>query len=111
MALLARPDSVTSAVPAAAPVVVVARSRVRFAWLAAGVAFVAVAVVAGVSFGPVSLPFEDVVRELLWFDSSLTDTERNILWEIRLPRVVLGLVVGATLAISGASFFILLMEA
>jgi len=79
-------------------------ARLRPAWLGFGLAAVLVAVVAGVALGPVHLPWREVVRELLWFDSDLTDTQRNVLWQLRLPRVVLGLLVGATLAIAGASY-------
>jgi iron complex transport system permease protein len=79
-------------------------SRLRVGWLAGGVAAVLVALVAGAAFGPVSMPLSDVVRELLWFDSGLTDTQRTVLWQIRLPRVVLGLLVGSILSMSGASY-------
>lgn len=79
-------------------------SRLRIGWLAAGVAAVAAAVLAGVAFGSLSLPFGEVVRELLGLDSALTTTERTVLWDIRLPRVTLGLLVGAMLAVSGASY-------
>jgi iron complex transport system permease protein len=60
--------------------------------------------VAGLAFGPISLPPGSVVRELLWFDSGLSATEQTVLWEIRFPRVVLGLLVGAMLAVSGAAY-------
>jgi iron complex transport system permease protein len=90
------------AAPAAVPVVRAA--RLRGGWLAAGAAAVAAAVVAGLAFGPISLPVGEVVRELLWFDADLTDTQRTVLWEIRFPRVVLGLLVGAMLAVSGAAY-------
>jgi iron complex transport system permease protein len=90
------------AAPAAVPVVRAA--RLRGGWLAAGAAAVAAAVVAGLAFGPISLPVGEVVRELLWFDTDLTDTQRTVLWEIRFPRVVLGLLVGAMLAVSGAAY-------
>jgi iron complex transport system permease protein len=89
----------------AAPLVVSLRTaRLRPGWLAGGVATVVLAVVLGVALGTISLPAGEVVRELLWFDSDLTSTERNILWQIRLPRVVLGLLVGSTLAVSGAAY-------
>lgn len=91
----------TVAAPLAMPVRTV---RLRPGWLAGGVVAVALAVVTGVAFGAVSLPPVEVVRELLWFDADLTATERTILWQIRLPRVVLGLLVGATLAASGAAY-------
>jgi iron complex transport system permease protein len=37
-------------------------------------------------------------------DSGLTDVQTSILFEIRLPRVVLGAIVGAVLAVAGASY-------
>lgn len=43
------------------------------------------------------LPFVDV-------DSGLTARQQSILWNIRIPRVVLGALVGATLAIAGAAY-------
>jgi cobalamin transport system permease protein len=36
--------------------------------------------------------------------SGLTDQQANILWQIRLPRVVLGVVVGAMLALAGTAY-------
>ena len=41
---------------------------------------------------------------LLAVDSGLTERQQVILWEIRVPRVVLGAIVGATLAIAGATY-------
>ncbi|MGI9120983.1 MAG: FecCD family ABC transporter permease [Acidimicrobiales bacterium] len=79
-------------------------ARLQWAWLVAGVAAVAVAVVAGLVVGPVRLGAGAVVRELVGLRSGLSDQQRAIVWQIRLPRVILGLVVGATLALSGASF-------
>ena len=79
-------------------------SRLRVGWLAGGAAAVLAALVAGAAFGPVTMPLGEVVRELLWFDSGLTDTQRTVLWQIRLPRVVLGMLVGSILAMSGASY-------
>lgn len=56
-----------------------------------------VAVWLGVSIGTVKLPIET-----LW---DATDSKaHNILWKIRMPRVVLAGLVGAALAISGAAF-------
>ena len=83
---------------------IVRAARLRVGWLLAGVAAVVIAVVAGLVVGPVRIPTADVVRELLWFDTDLTSAQRAILWDIRLPRVVLGLLVGSTLALAGASY-------
>lgn len=73
-------------------------------WLAAGVVAVAVALVLGVSLGPVSLPPGAVIAELLGLDSGLDPREGAIVTKIRLPRVLLGLMVGAMLALAGGCF-------
>ena len=82
----------------------------RTAWVAGGVLAVAVALVAGVAFGPVSLPPGSVAAELLnlipgvRLRSGLSEREIAIVTELRLPRVVLGLLVGAMLAVAGAAY-------
>jgi cobalamin transport system permease protein len=105
-----------AAVPAA-PVAVTAgaSSRVRPAglrplWLLGGVLAVLVAVVAGLAFGPVPLPPGSVAAEVLnllpgvHIQSGLAAREVAIVTELRLPRVVLGLLVGAMLAVAGAAY-------
>ncbi|MEV6811998.1 iron ABC transporter permease [Micromonospora sp. NPDC051296] len=82
----------------------------RKRWLAAGVFAVLVALVAGVSLGPVSLPPGSVAIELLnllpgvRLESGLTEREIAIVTELRLPRVVLGLLVGGLLALAGGAY-------
>jgi iron complex transport system permease protein len=82
----------------------------RARWLAVGLVAVAVALVAGIAFGPVSLPPAGVAAELLnllpgvRIDSGLTEREIAIVTELRLPRVVLALLVGAMLALAGAAY-------
>ena len=44
------------------------------------------------------------MRLLLGLDTDLTTNQLNIVREIRLPRVVLGLLVGATLSAAGAGY-------
>lgn len=79
-------------------------------WVAAGLLAVAVALVAGVAFGPISLPPGSVAAELLNLvpgvrvTSGLSEREIAIVTELRLPRVVLGLLVGAMLALAGAAY-------
>jgi iron complex transport system permease protein len=74
------------------------------------VAAVLVAAVLGVAIGPVGLPPGDVARELLdrlpliSVDSGLSEREAAIVWELRLPRVTLGLLVGALLAVTGGAY-------
>ncbi|MGC5051143.1 FecCD family ABC transporter permease [Micromonospora sp. DT48] len=82
----------------------------RKRWLAAGVLAVLVTLVVGVSLGPVSLPPGSVAIELLnllpgvHLDSGLTEREIAIVTELRLPRVVLGLLVGGLLALAGGTY-------
>ncbi|MBT8227182.1 MAG: iron ABC transporter permease, partial [Dactylosporangium sp.] len=64
----------------------------------------------GLALGPVRLPPGAVAVELLnqlpyvQWDSGLTARETAIVTQLRLPRVVLGLLVGATLAVAGGCY-------
>ncbi|MDE0160377.1 MAG: iron ABC transporter permease [Acidimicrobiaceae bacterium] len=92
------------------PGVVLQASGLRPRPLAAGVAAVALAVVAGLTVGPVDIAAHRVALQLLdglpglAIDSGLSDAHAAIVEQIRLPRVALGLLVGATLAVSGATY-------
>ena len=67
-------------------------------------------VIAALTVGPVDIAPHRVAMELLdglpWIeiDSGLSATHAGIVEKIRLPRVVLGLLVGATLSLSGAAY-------
>ena len=73
-------------------------------------AAVLVALVAGVALGPVSLPPRQRRRRAAQpaarrhIHSGLTEREIAIVTELRLPRVVLGLLVGAMLALAGGCY-------
>ncbi|GAA0816296.1 FecCD family ABC transporter permease [Spirilliplanes yamanashiensis] len=90
--------------PAARP------ARLRPLWLVAGAVAVVAAALAGLAFGPVTLPPGSVAAELLnllpgvRIDSGLTEREVAIITELRLPRVVLGLIVGGMLALAGTAY-------
>jgi iron complex transport system permease protein len=64
----------------------------------------------GILIGPVSLSPTGIVRELVDrlplanVSSGFSEQETAILWQLRMPRVVLGGLVGAMLAISGAAY-------
>jgi iron complex transport system permease protein len=68
------------------------------------------AVLAGVTLGPAQLAWRDVLTEFtshlpfLGVRSGLSEREATILWELRVPRVVLGGLVGAMLASAGAAY-------
>lgn len=85
------------------------RTRVLAGWTA-GLAFLLAAVAAGVLVGPAGLGLLDVLRSLAsqlplaGIESPLSETDSTIVYELRLPRVVLGALVGAMLALSGAAY-------
>lgn len=70
---------------------------------------VAVAVLSATS-GAAGLPVRGIFASLFdWIpligvESSLSATQESILFEIRLPRLVLGMLVGGSLAVAGASY-------
>ncbi len=85
------------------------RRRVGARLALAALGLLAAALIVGVAVGPVAISPETVVRILLghtpgagWASGS--PTEDAIVWEIRLPRVVLAGLVGGALAISGAAY-------
>ena len=84
--------------------------RLRWQALALSMLLLAAAALAGLVLGPAALPPGDVIRELLDalpfvdLETSLDARQTAILWELRAPRVVLGGLVGATLAIAGAAY-------
>jgi iron complex transport system permease protein len=85
-------------------------ARLTARWLAAGVGAVAVAVVLGLAIGPVALNPLGVAAEVLnllpgvSIHSGLTPQEGAIVTQLRLPRVVLGLLVGSMLALAGGCY-------
>ena len=58
----------------------------------------------GISFGPIHLDFLKIVKTLLGLDGGLSNLDRTLLFQIRLPRVILAALVGAALATSGAVY-------
>jgi iron complex transport system permease protein len=79
-------------------------------WACCAVAFLAASLVVGVLAGPIDLGVGAVLESAAarlhvpGFASSLSDTEEAILWEIRVPRVVLAALVGGMLALAGATY-------
>lgn len=78
--------------------------------LLAGVVAVGGAAAVGATVGAAGIDAVSVLRALadripgLSLDSGLSDIQTSILFEIRLPRVVLGAIVGAVLAVAGAAY-------
>ncbi len=90
--------------------IAVAPAGLRPRWVLAGVAAVIAAVVLGLAVGPVSIGplrvLEDVWRRvpLIGSGHGLDTFQSTIVWDLRLPRVVLALLVGSMLAAAGASY-------
>ena len=68
------------------------------------------AVLLGLALGPTTISPEDTVRVLLshlpgvGISRDVSVATQNIVWEVRLPRVILAGTVGATLALTGAAY-------
>jgi len=67
-------------------------------WLAAGVGALLAALLAGLAVGPAGIPPSAL------FEGRLSPLQEAVLWELRAPRVLLGALVGATLATAGAAY-------
>jgi len=83
----------------------------RALWPVVGaIVFVIVSTLIGLFVGPANIGAGPIVREvlshvpLLGVHSHLSATDSAILWQLRAPRVVLGLLVGGMLALAGGSY-------
>jgi iron complex transport system permease protein len=86
------------------------RTRLHWWWVV-GAAFVLfAAVIVGVMVGPIALAPLDIVLALfdrlpfVDLESGLSERNEAILWEIRMPRVMLAVLVGSMLSAAGASY-------
>lgn len=95
-----------TAIAAAAPTAV----RLRLGPMMGALAFLAVAVVVGITVGPANISPTGALLEVLDHlpfvnvDSGLSEVQAAIVWQLRVPRVVLGALVGAVLAVSGGAY-------
>jgi iron complex transport system permease protein len=75
------------------------------AWLVGLTGLLVATVLTSATIGPVSIPIRTVAEIALsplpWVASSASDTFRTIVLQIRLPRIVLGAIVGFALAAAG----------
>jgi len=85
-------------------------SRLGRVALGVGLLTLVFAITAGAALGPAGLPFSGVSSELanrifrINLGEGLSERQAAILWQIRFPRVVLGALVGGTLALCGAAY-------
>jgi iron complex transport system permease protein len=90
-------------------------ARPRAAWTAdrrarligaGGWLLLAVGMVAAIVVGPAGISLSETIRALLHPSAldpvSATTWQETVIWQVRLPRVVTGALVGASLAVSGA---------
>jgi len=79
-------------------------------WACSAVAFLLVSLAIGVLAGPVDLGVGSVLESagarlhVPGVSTSLSPTEEAILWQIRVPRVMLAALVGAMLSLAGATY-------
>ena len=77
-------------------------------WLIGAVGFALAALVVGALVGPVDIGVGGVLQgtfaHAFGLKSPLSAADDAILWQVRLPRVILGAIVGATLALAGAAY-------
>ena len=99
-----------SAAKVVSPAAAVRPRGIAPVWAAAAVAFLLGSIVIGVAVGPIDLGYSGISSSLgerlrvPGISSSLSPTEESILWEIRMPRVVLAALVGGMLSLAGATY-------
>ncbi|WP_260477486.1 iron ABC transporter permease [Nonomuraea sp. WAC 01424] len=85
-------------------------SRARPVWVAGALVLLAVTMVAGLLGGAADIsPWQVVLQVVDWLpfvsaDSGLAPVEQGLLYELRLPRVLVAAVVGGLLAMAGAGY-------
>ncbi|MBB5082393.1 FecCD family ABC transporter permease [Nonomuraea endophytica] len=85
-------------------------ARARPLWVAGALAVLAASMVAGLLGGAAGIsPWQVVLQALDWLpfveiDSGLAPIEKGLLYELRLPRVLVAAVVGGLLAMAGAGY-------
>ena len=79
-------------------------------WVGGGVLFAFAALLTGIAVGPLSIGIGAIAESaashlpFLGLHSHLASRESAVVWQLRLPRVVLGLLVGAMLSCAGATY-------
>ncbi len=85
-------------------------THLRWWWVVGGVGVLVVSVIVAVMVGPYALSPGAIVRSTLdrlpfvTLDSGLSEQGEAILWQIRMPRVVLGVLVGSMLSVAGTAY-------
>ncbi|MDJ0924156.1 MAG: iron ABC transporter permease [Acidimicrobiia bacterium] len=88
----------------------VAPTRLPATWLVLSFVALAGAATVSISVGAAGLSVDGIVAELVdrlpWIEaeSDLSATASGILWQVRMPRIALGVLVGGMLALAGTSY-------
>ena len=88
----------------------VAARGIPIVWAIAAIAFVLAAVLVGLATGPFPIGVGAIARAalshlpLLHVHSPLSSVQSAIVWQVRAPRVALGVIVGGMLAMSGSAY-------
>ncbi len=92
------------------PATLAARRNSDLRWYLGAGAVLLASIVVGASIGPAGpaswrVPLELIDHlPLISIDSGVTTADWNIVWRIRMPRVILAALVGAMLSVAGASY-------
>lgn len=103
-------DASTSAASAAEVRAASGRGSAPWGRITMGVVVLAACMLASLFIGPMHIPVRGIVLDVLdrlplvHVDSGLTQQQQDVLWLLRMPRVVLGALVGAALALGGAAY-------
>lgn len=87
-----------------------ASTRLRWWWVLGAIGLLAVSVIVSLMVGSFSIPIGGILGSLVdhlpfvSVDDGLDDRAEAILWQVRMPRIVLGVIVGATLSAAGAAY-------
>ncbi len=88
----------------------IAGERLQFRWVLTGVLVLLASAIAGLTIGQSSVGAIAALKEVadrlpfIAVESGLTEIQKNIVWEVRVPRVLLGGMVGASLAVAGGGY-------
>jgi iron complex transport system permease protein len=83
-----------------------AHLRKRLQWkliLLALVIALGITIIAATAIGPVEIPFAVVISTIAGLGPTPSPVERTIVLDIRLPRIILGILVGAALGVAGTA--------
>ncbi|MGH3133322.1 MAG: FecCD family ABC transporter permease [Gaiellaceae bacterium] len=100
----------TAAQEPVSPAVEISARGLAPVWACAAVVFLVLSLLAGVLVGPIELGIGSVLSSagerlhVPGVSSTLSATEESILWEIRMPRVVLAALIGGMLSLAGATY-------